>query len=268
MTMENETNEERNTMIRAAIKACFAAHEPANVDCIKAKLPSDFWIDETGAEIDDVDKFKEVQRTFAATVAAERTKPETVESFPDYLPPSDRVAAPIEPVIETVAPVQQRVPSHAVKDQPSAQARLDSLRTREGNLLTERPALIRAQRDANGALEAAKQAKLAADPNRMTPAELSADYRRSSQAERAARVARQGTGQPRIAFVDAARKFSTGGDGSDFARRNNRTGDRRGGFSRAEAAARGFVNRDASRGGTPAPVVAPRVTIPALGKPQ
>jgi hypothetical protein len=265
MTMENEINEERVTMIRAAIKACFAAHEPANVDCIKAKLPSDFWIDETGAELDDVDKFKEVQRTFAATVAAERTKPDT-DPFPSHLPPSEHIAAPIEPVIETVAPVQQRVPSHAVKDQPSAQARLDSLRKQEANLLTERPALIRTQREANGALEAAKQALLAADPNRMTPEQNFAEYRRQSQADRAVRVARQGTGQPRIAYVDQARKFSTGGDGNDFARKQNVSGDRRRGFSRAEATALGFVNRDPARGGTPKPVVTRPPTIPALAK--
>jgi hypothetical protein len=287
MEMQTEVLDERTVMIRAAIKSCFAAHEAANVANVKAKLPSDFWTDfDTDKELDDVEKFREIQSTFTAmpkhaAAAMIEDRPDhqgklAPAPFPDHLPPSDRVAEPntvSEPLPHIAAsehveaePVEQRTAEHVPSGKPGAQARFDAARKREAALLSERPSLIQAQRAARSAVADTVRAYQEADTNRVTPEQNFAAYRKSAQAERAARVARQGTGQPRIAYVDAARKFSTGGDGNDFARRQNVSGNKRGGFSRAEATARGFVNRDPSRGGTPAPEPVARPTIPALAR--
>jgi hypothetical protein len=297
MKMEIATDE-RTEMLKAAIAACFKARVAVTPTNVRGKLPSDFWTDEQGDELSDDVVFAEIKEAFNATA---KPAAEPVEPFPNWVPPSDKVepvatevgkAQPIEnqgvslvvdqanenqgekteefsAPLPTAAPVPiESTPSHAATGPGhlSPQERLNAARLREGNLLAGQRSLQHAVRNARENLQEAKIAYAACDPNRMTPAMLSADYRKSSQAERAARVARQGTGQPRIAYVDQARKFSTGGDGSDFVRRRNVSGDKRGGFSRAEATARGFVNRDPSRGGTPKPVAAPRVTIPALAR--
>ena len=198
-------------------------------------------------------------------------------SFPDYLPPSDKVeAAPdmadfeLPQTIAAVehveaAPAEQSSGDHAeAAPGQSPQARLAVARSREADLIAKRPQLANAQKEARAAVADAVRAYQEADPHRQTPAQLSAEYRASSQAERAARVAREGgPGQDRIAFVDLERKYSQGGDANAMARRRNITGNRRGSFSRQSL---GQINRDPSRGPVPAPVAPPRPTIPALAK--
>jgi len=285
--MEMETPNERTTLLRAAIKECFAAREPVTPANVRAKLPADFFTDfDTGEPLDDATVFAEIQSTYVAqSVEPHRptpapmieTNPEghklapaPVESFPDYLPPSEKIAEPVEvvstdttpaPVAEIAAPVvEDETAKHELGGPgPTPQARLDGARAKEGNLLAERPSLINAQRAARAAVALAVQEYQRSDPNRQTPEQLSAEYRATSQATRAARAQAPGP----IAYVDLERKYSQGGDGNAFARRMNRTGNRHGAYSRQSL---GQVNRDETRGPVPAPVTTPRPTIPALGK--
>jgi hypothetical protein len=199
---------------------------------------------------------------------------EELESFPGYLPPSEKiepvegdrhVAATSAPVETTAAPMTESIASHAAsKPGLSPQQRLDGARAKAGNLLALRPSLINAQRAAREAVALAVRAYQLADPNRTTPEQEAARFRETSQRERAARVAREGGGGPdRIAYVDLERRYSQGGDANAMARRMNvNGGNRRRAFPRQSL---GQTNRDPSRGATPAPV-AVRPTIPALAK--
>jgi len=279
---------ERETMLKSAVAACFKAREAVNVKNVKAKLPPDFFQDfDTGAPLDDEIVFAEIQATYSAapkhTAAMVTETPdgrplaqatqsvEELQPFPDYLPPSEKIE-PVEPVpsrdgtpvpvAEIAAPVvEESTASHAASGpgQPSPQARLDGARTRAGNLLAVRPSLINAQRAARAAVALAVRAFQEADPHRQTPAQLSAEYRATSQATRAARAQAPGP----IAYVDLERKYSQGGDANAMARRMNVTGNRRGAYSRQNL---GQLNRDPSRGAIPKPVATTRPTIPALAK--
>ncbi len=268
--------DERTEMLKAAIAKCFAAREAVNVANVRAKLPPDFFEDfDTGEPLADEIVFAEIQATYTAAPKAAAMVEQTpdgrplapVEDFPDYLPPSDNVAAPGEPVAKTTAApvVEDATASHAASgpEGPTPQQRLDGARAKAGNLLALRPSLINAQKVARADLAEKIKALQLADPNRTTPEIEAARFRETSQRERAARVARESGGGPdRIAYVDAERKYSQGGDANAMARRRNVTGNRRGAFSRQSL---GQVNRDPSRGATPAPV-AVRPTIPALAK--
>lgn len=271
--------DERDEMLKAAITKCFAAREAVTPVNVRAKLPPDFFQDfDTGENLADEIVFAEIQSTYSAAPQAaamvEQTPdgrplaPAPVESFPNYLPPSDKAELP-----QTIAAVEhvEAAPAEqsSAKHEPSApgqspQARLDAARSREADLIAKRPQLANAAKVARAAVADAVRAYQEADPHRQTPAQLSAEYRASSQAERAARVAREGGGgQDRIAYVDLERKYSQGGDANAMARRRNVTGNRRGAFSRQSM---GQVNRDETRGPVPKPVAAPRPTIPALAK--
>lgn len=198
-----------------------------------------------------------------------------MQKFPDHLPPSEKVA-PVELAPDTAfpgvpremadfelkpAPEASSIASHAASEpRPSPQARLDAARLTEANLLAERPSLSTTQKLAQATLAEAERAHQQHDPHKQTPEMLSAEYRATSAATRAARA------QPAapLAYVDAERKYSQGGNGNDFARRQNSTGNRRGAFSRQSL---GTINRDPSRGSVPKPVETRRPTIPALAKP-
>jgi len=267
--------DERTEMLRAAIAATFKAREPVTPANVRTKLPADFFQDfDTGENLADEIVFSEIQSTYAhaphpaAAMVTETPdgRPlavEPVEPFPGHLPPSDKVAEIAAPIAEVehveTAPAEQSTPSHAAEGPgQSPQARLDAARSRAGNLLAERPQLANAQRAARSAVAEAVRAYQEADPHRQTPAQLSAEYRATSQATRAARAQAPGP----IAYVDLERKYSQGGDANAMARRMNVTGNRRGAYSRQSL---GQVNRDPSRGPVPAPV-ATRPTIPALAK--
>jgi hypothetical protein len=190
------------------------------------------------------------------------------EKYPPHLPPSERITPKELPQppgaavahVETL-PAEPSTIHHPVDGEGQApQQRLDALRKIEGDLLTERPALERAQRDTRGAVQEALRALQEVDPHRVSPAENAAQYRESCLAERAERVARQG-GQPRIAYVDLERRYGRGTDGNAFARSQARTLNRRGAYAHA-----GGVNRDPSRGATPETAAAARPTIPLLAK--
>jgi hypothetical protein len=294
--------DERTIMLKAAVAACFKAREPVTPTNIRKRVPEDFFLDfDTGEPLDDATVFAEIQSTYThvahAAAAMIETNPEghklapvPVESFPDYLPPSEKIEPvedvtksvephaaqsvephpPVAPVAEIAAPIaagehveaapaEQSGASHAASAPgQSPQARLDAARKRESGLLSERSQLQAAQRAARSAVAEAVRAFQVADPHRQTPAELSAEYRATSQATRAARAQAPGP----IAYVDLERKYSQGGDANAMARRMNVTGNRRGAYSRQSL---GQVNRDISRGPVPKPV-ATRATIPALSK--
>jgi hypothetical protein len=297
MQIETEAPDERTVMIRAAVKSCFAARpaEAINVSNVSAKLPDDFWIDEAGMELEDGLKFREIQAAYTpapksaapmienrpdgqgklAVLARHAVEPD----FPEYLPPSDNVAKPtVEPQgrvpggtdpkpVKTIAePVAiESTPGHAVERLGlSPQERLSAARLIESDLIGRVALLKNAVRAASEELHARKIEYAENNPNRETPAQLSASYRASSQAERKARVAREGGGQPRIAYVDYERSGSFSGDGNTFARRHNRNGgNKRGAYGKQSL---GMTNRDETRGPVPAPEPVARPTIPALAK--
>ena len=188
------------------------------------------------------------------------------------LDPAPPVMAASEPVETLAVPVADE---SSAKHEPSVpglslQAQLDAARRIEGDLIGEQHSLRHARQTAAGALNDAKIAYSQLDPARQTPAQLSAEYRRASQEQRAARARGEKWAVPperkprgQRAHVDIARAYSTGGDGNDFARRQNRTGDRRGAFP---AMFKGQTNSDPSRGSVPKPVTPPPPTVPALAK--
>jgi hypothetical protein len=285
--MQNETPDERTIMLKAAIAATFKAREAVNIANVRAKLPADFFLDfDTGAPLDDATVFAEIQATYSAapkaapmiedrpdhqgklaTLTVEQEENPAFDAAGIILSAPDTVSEPLPQIAASeqveAEPVEQRTAELVPSGQPGAQARLDAARKRESDLIYERQSLSNAQRAARSAVALAVQEYQRSDPNRVTPAENSAQYRASSQAERKARVEREGGGQPRIAYVDAERKYSRGTDANSFARRNNRFGNSRGAFSKT---ALGTINRDETRGSVPAPVTPPRPTIPALAK--
>ena len=173
--------------------------------------------------------------------------------------------------VEAAPVVEDASASHgASAPGPTPQARLDTLRKRENGLIAERAGLMNAAKLARAAVADAVRAFQEADPHRVTPEQLSAEFRRASQEQRAARArgetwATPPQARPRgeIAYADAERAYSFSGDGNQFARNQNKTGNRRGAYPRQSL---GQVNRDPTRGATPAPVAAPRGAIPALSK--
>jgi hypothetical protein len=207
-------------------------------------------------------------------------RPLAVEEFPTHLPPSEKVAPDmaefeLPPTIAEVEHVEAApTDQSSAKHEPSApgqnpQRALDAARAREADLIAKRPQLQNAQKVARAAVAEAVRAYQECDPHRQTPAELSAEFRRASNEQRAARARGEAWACPpeqkpkgQRAFVDLERAYSSGGDGNQFARSQNRTGNRRGAYGKH---ALGTINRDPSRGPVPAPVTT-RPTIPALAK--
>ena len=286
---------ERETMLKAAIAACFKERKGVNVKNVKAKLPADFFVDfDSGKPLADADVFAEIQATFK-TVPKPRqlidTNPEghkiepmvePVEPVEDFSGDDDGESLRHEWAPETVSmPVVEAKPAEQVRPvchetaghELNPQARLDAARKREQVLLGERPILQAAQRNAREALAKAVRAYQEGGP-RQDHESLARDFIKASNAERAAKARGElwATKPERrtrngAAHVDVARQYSQGGDANDFARQMNPPpggfkGNRRGAYSKA---ALGQTNRDPSRGPIPAPVVE-KPTIPALGK--
>jgi hypothetical protein len=278
--MESIMSDERTTMLKGAVTACFKAHEPITVANVRAKLPEDFFLDfDSGEPLADAEVFKEIQATYAATpkspmlvtetpdgrklgntMAEEDFSGDADESLRDtWAPETVR-----EPVIEAEPAEQVRPVSHEL----NPQARLDTARKREQALLGERPILQAAQRNAREALAKAVRAYQEGGP-RQTHEDLARDFIRASQTEREARARgelwaikperRTSNG---AAYVDIERSYGQGGDANTFARKMARTGNRRGAYGKQSL---GTVNRDPSRGPVPAPVVT-KPTVPALAK--
>lgn len=278
--------DERETKLRDAIAQCFKAHEPVSIANVRAKVPEDFFMDfDSGKPLSDAEVFSEIQATYKPTPASppltgmvsppddeellgdEPTDDPVVgeQHLRDVWPP-ETVAVPVE-----AAPVTKETPQAMALAVPglSNQVRLNDLRKREQELVGNTGPLQRAHRNAMDALAAAKQDYQRHDPHRQTPSDVAREFREQSQRDRAARkgayrltpVAPEPRGE--IAFVDAERKFSQGGDGNTFVRRMNQTGNRRGAYGKQSL---GGINRDPSRGPVPAPVVVAKPTIPALGK--
>ena len=296
---ETENGNERAAMIRDALAQCFKAGEAANVANVKQKLPDDFWFDyDSGKDLDDMEAFREIQSVFQTLPKpapdepppmVERVAPRAMiedrpdgqgklapveaEAFPAHLPPSEKIAEPLAELSPNVEPQQvtQKTADHAASGPGNvSQARLDELRKIEGDLLAERPALQRAERDLRDELQNAKIAFAQIDTRRQTPAELSRQFREQSQLQRAARKRGEAWATPperrpggERAYVDIERAYSQGGDGNTFARRMMQTGNRRGAYSKQSL---GQINRDPSRGAVPKPVEQPKPTIPALAK--
>ena len=269
--------DEREIMLRAAVAKCFRYGKPVNVANVKAHLPADFFQDfDTGAPLDDATAFAELSA--AILIAGRASGAEEPAPFPGHLPPSDNIAAPavpgehVEPDKIAAPVVEEATARHGASGPgPSPMERLNAARVIESDLIGRVASLKNAQRAAQEAVTLAEQEHAAHDPNRMTPAELSADYRKSSLAERKARIEREGTGQPRIAYVDQERKYSRGTDANAFARRQNVTGNKRGAMSLVNAmhiSGSGIIDKagTATRGPVPAPAPVVKPTIPALAK--
>jgi hypothetical protein len=296
--------DERSIMLRAAVAKCFRYGQPITPTNVRKHTLADFWINfDTGENLTEEEIFKEIQSTYSHAPKARPMiedrpdhqgplAPAPVEEYPNYLPPSEHIAEPVKPVeiqaeseteigegsvptgtdpkpvTKIAAPVANDVSAvdHAANGPGllSPQERLDRARSIEGNLIAARPALNNAIHAASADLNLRKQEYAAHDTNRQSADDVAREFRETSNRERAARVARTAPG--RQAYVDLERKYSRGTDGDSFARRNNVTGNRRGSYSRAEAALSGFKNRDPSRGATPAPEPVARPTIPALAK--
>jgi hypothetical protein len=279
--MESIMSDERTTMLKAAVAACFKAHEAITVPNVRAKLPEDFFLDfDSGEPLADAEVFKEIQATYAATPKAPMLVAETPDGHKlgntmaeeDFSGDADGSLAPEtarEPEVEAEPAEQVRPVGHETAGHElNPQARLDAARKREQALLGERPILQAAQRNAREALAKAVRAYQEGGP-RQTHEDLARDFIRASQLEREARARGElwATKPERrtrhgAAYVDIERGYSHGGDANTFARRHNRTGNRRGAYDKQSL---GTINHDPSRGPVPAPVVE-RPTIPALSK--
>ena len=281
--------DERTTMLKAAVAKCFKARGPVTPANVRKYVPVDFFYDhDAGKQLSDAEVFAEIQATYRAAPPApaepppqvERVSPratveanEPVEDFSGDADESLRDTwAPEtvrEPVVEAAPVVEESTASHeAIGPGLSPQARLDAARKREQALLGERPILQAAQRNAREALAKAVRAYQDGGP-KQSHEDLARDFIRASQVEREARARGEtwATKPERrthngAAFVDVERAYSHGGDANTFARRHNRTGNRRGAYAKQSF---GTINRDPSRGPVPAPVVE-KQTIPALGK--
>ena len=269
--------DERTTMLKAAVAKCFKAREPVTPANVRKYVPVDFFYDhDAGKQLSDAEVFAEIQATYRAAPPAPRATVEANEPVEDFSGDADESLrdtwAPEtvrEPVVEAAPVVEESTASHEASGPGlSPQARLDAARKREQALLGERPILQAAQRNAREALAKAVRAYQDGAP-KQTHEDLARDFIRASQAEREARARgetwatkperRTRNGE---AYVDVERAYSHGGDANTFARRHNRTGNRRGAYNKQSF---GMTNRDPSRGPIPAPVVE-NPTIPALGK--
>jgi hypothetical protein len=289
--MESIMSDERTTMLKAAVAACFKAREPINVANVRAKVPEDFFVDfDSGKPLDDATVFAEIQATYAATRRpmmvtetpdGHKLGNTMVEDFSrDSLPPENEEDESLRdewapetvsmPVIEAAPVAKESTANHAASGPGlEPQARLNAARRREQQLLGDRPLLLAAQRNAREALAKAVRTYQENDPHRQTHEDLARDFCRASQAQRAARARGEAWATPperkargEVAYVDLERSYSQGGDANAMARRMNTTGNRRGAYPKQ---ALGQVNRDPSRGPVPAPVVT-KPTVPALGK--
>jgi len=287
--------DEREKMLKAAIAECFKAREAVTPTNVRKHVPVDFFHDfDERRPMTDAEVFTEIQSTYGTP----KVVPPQVEAAPtfdaaglvlpesnDDLPPENEedfsgddeslrdTWAPEtvrEPVVEAEPAEQVRPVSHETAGHElGPQARLDAARKRENVLLGERPLLQAAERNAREALAKAVRQYQEGGP-RQTHEDLARDFIRASQAEREARARGEAWAtkpERRVrgvaAYVDVERAYSQGGDANTFARRHNRTGNRRGAFGKQSL---GTINRDPTRGPVPAPVETPRPTIPALGK--
>jgi hypothetical protein len=288
-------SDKRTTMLKGAVAACFKAREPITVANVRVKLPEDFFLDfDSGEPLADAEVFHEIQATYSAAPldtatpkfnAAGIVLDDTPVESNAELPPENEEDEEFSgdslrdewapetvsmPVVEAEPVAEGSTANHAASGPGlSPQARLDAARERERDLLGKRPILQAAQTAARGELAKAVREYQEGGP-RQTHESLARDFIAASNAERAARVA----GEPwalkperRVrgvaAYVDVERAYSQGGDANTFARRHNRTGNRRGAYGKQSL---GAINHDPSRGPVPAPVETPRPTIPALGK--
>jgi hypothetical protein len=271
--------DERTQLLKNAVAACFKARESVNVDNVRAKLPEDFFMDfDSGKPLTDAEVFSEIQASFMNFKKPVLDSGELLGDEPTDEPESLRDVWPPEtvavPVVEAAPVASESIASHEASGPGlSPQARLNAARKREQELIGNIGPLQRAHRDAMDALAAAKQDHQRHDPHRQTPEDVAREFREQSQRDRAARV--KGAYQltpvattPRgeIAYVDRERMYSQGGDADAFLRSRAGTLNRRGAYSKQEAARAGFINRDPRRGDVPAPVVVPKPTIPALAK--
>jgi hypothetical protein len=281
--------EEREQMLRDAFKACFKAGENPTVKNIRGRLPKDFFLDfDSGEPLDDATVLAEIQEAQRGT-----TKPVgMIAVTPDGRPLAGFDAAGVvvedellggdpedddQPLAATAAgsgsaPVDGRGDLSSTPAPPvlSPQARLAAAREREKVLIGELPILHAKVKDCRAALAEAIRAYQDGAP-KQTHADLARDFIRASQAEKEARArgeswamrpARERRGT--IAPVDSQRIYSQGGNADDFARRHMKNGgNRRGAYPKNMM---GAINRDPSRGPVPAPVEAPRPTVPALAK--
>ncbi len=273
---------EREQMLKDAIAKCFKERKPVTVANVKAQLPDDFWtVFDSGEPMTDAEVFAEIQATYAA---APKRRP-LVETTPgregrkmlDVVLPDENELLGGEDDDESLGseaapmPVVEAAPVMAKPEQPklSPQARLDAARQRERELVGQLPILHANVKDARTLLAEAIRAYQDGGP-KQTHADLARDFIRASQAEKEARArgeswamrpARERRGT--IAPVDSQRIYSQGGNADDFARKQMKTGNRRGAYPKQMM---GAVNRDPSRGAVPAPVEAPRPTVPILAK--
>jgi hypothetical protein len=276
-------SDERTTMLRDAFAACFKAGENPTMKNIRGRLPKDFFLDfDSGEPLDDATVLAEIQEAQRGT-----TKPVgMIKVTPDGRPLAGFNAAGVvvedellggdpedddSQAPETVSMPVVEAASAPKPSQPKLppQARLAAAREREKVLIGELPILHSKVKDCRAALAEAIRAYQDGG-SKQTHADLARDFIRASQAEKEARArgeawalrpARERRGT--IAPVDSQRIYSQGGNADDFARKQMKTGNRRGAYPKQMM---GAVNRDPSRGAVPAPVEAPRPTVPLLAK--
>lgn len=278
-------SDERQEMLKAAIAGLLKNKMAVSVKNVRRHggLPDDFFVDfDSGQPLDSNIVFAEIK---AAEAALPRMPPmiakaPTGADLPDVIDDSELLGEePSDDLPETAMPVIEAAPSATDDDvsdggnvRPlSPQARLDAAHDRERELVGAIPLLRAKEADARAALAKAIREFHEADPTRETPEQLRWNFIAQSNAERAARArgeswatrpARERRGH--IAPIDAERIYSQGGDANSFARRMAQTGSTRGAFTKREAAMRGFVNHDPTRGPVLAPLAEPKPTVPML----
>jgi hypothetical protein len=273
---------EREQMLKDAIAKCFKERKPVTVANVKAQLPDDFWtVFDSGEPMTDAEVFAEIQATYAAAPKrrqlVETTPGREGRKMLDVVLPDENELLGGDPeddddesVGNEAAPMPE-VEAAPVTAKPKLppQVRLAAAREREKVLIGELPILHAKVKDCRAALAEAIRAYQDGGP-KQTHADLARDFIRASQAEKEARArgetwalrpARERRGT--IAPVDSQRIYSQGGNADDFARKQMKTGNRRGAYPKQSL---GMVNRDPSRGAVPAPVEAPRPTVPLLAK--
>lgn len=262
---------ERTTMMKAAVAACFAAHEPVTPANVRKNLPEDFFVDfDSGEPLDDQTVFDEIQSVYASAPKQpmQISDNEVVEDFSgDTGDETETELAPERVLVPDVEPRPLAVEGGLPLP---PQARLDAAHEREKVLLAARPILQANQKQARADLAASVMAYQRSGPQQ-THEDLARDFIAASQREREARVngeawaikpERRANGT--VAYVDLERSYSQGGDANTFARRTMAgNGNRRGAYSKSSL---GHTNRDPSRGAVPKPVEPPRPTVPALAK--
>lgn len=288
------SDDARTTMLKAAIAAVLKDHKAVNVKNVKRALPDDFFLDfGSGQMLDSNVIYAEIRTAHAAvprmapmfTTTPSGSKLDEVvrddelldedfsgddaDSLRDVWSP-ETVS---QPVVENVSAATDDGADHEASARPlSPQVRLDAARQTERALLVEIPVLKTRQAQCRVDLAQAMIVYQNSGEH-WSHEDLARNFIAQSNRERAARVA----GEPwamrparerrgHLAPVDAERIYGQGGDANAFARRMAMTANRRGAFSKQEAAARGFVNQDPSRGATPKLVEIKPPTIPALAK--